>query len=301
MQQAPARKLNPLATGATIFAAAFLLLLGILRFVPGDWRHTAPAAPAPAAAPALTVAPVPAPAASHTVAVPKARARVNKTAGKNGARKAPRSAWNELTPAQQEALQPLAASWGSMSPGQRRKWLALSKNFPSMPLDEQAKLYSRMTEWVALSTQQRAQARLNFAETKQLSAEEKRAKWQAYQALSPEERQQLEAQAPPKIRGAATALKPVPHQTMAALRAAVPHPDTGLKNPAAPAAAQRQINLNTLLPGAPQEALSPAPAPVPAPAPAPASVTAPVPAPPSVPAPAPAPAPTPTPAAAPGL
>ena len=290
MQQAPVRKLNPLATGAAIFAAAFLLVLGILRFVPGDWRYISPAAPVPAAVPAVAMAHLPATAASHAAAAAKAPTRANKTAGKSKVHRAPRSAWNELTPTQQEALQPLATNWDTMSPGQRRKWLALSKNFPTMPLEEQAKLYSRMTEWASLSAQQRTQARLNFAETKRLSSEEKRAKWQAYQALSPEERQKLEATAPPKIRGAATAVKPAPHQEMAALHPFRPNPDSAAKNPEKPVAAQRHVNLNTLLPGAPQEAMSPAPAAAPAPAPA-----APTPAPAQAAASAPAPA-----AAAPG-
>lgn len=271
MQQAPVRKLNPLATGAAIFAAAFLLLLGILRFVPGDWRNNAPAASAPVAVPThATATTAPIPAASHAIATAKPPVRVSKAAGKSGPRGAPRSAWNELTPAQQEALQPLAANWGTMSPGQRRKWLALSKNFPSMPLEEQAKLYSRMTEWVSLSAQQRTQARLNFAEAKQLSAEEKRAKWQAYQALSPEEKQELEAKAPPKIRGAATAVKPAPHQKMASLRPAKPSPapnlNPGPSNPAKNTPELHQVDRNTLLPSAPQEALSPEPAPAIAPA-----------------------------------
>ena len=295
MQQAPVRKLNPLAAGAAVFAAVCLLLLGIVRFVPGAWKYSAPVVPAPGAAHARSVAPFPAPAASHPVtAVTKARRRVSRTTGKNATHRAPRSAWNELSAAQQEALQPLASSWATMSPGQRRKWLAISKNFPSMPLDEQARLFSRMTEWVSLSTQQRMQARLNFAETKQLSAEEKRAKWQAYQALSPEERQKLEAQAPPKIRGAATELRPALHQKMPGLRPAVRHPDTDLTGPAPAVAPQRQVNLNTLLPGVSQEALSPAPVPTPVPA------QSPVPSPAQTPAPTIVPAPGPTPAAASG-
>ncbi|MEO6974194.1 MAG: DUF3106 domain-containing protein [Rhodoferax sp.] len=270
MQQAPVRKLNPLATGAAIFAAAFLLVLGILRFVPADWRYISTAAPVPAAVPAVAVAQLPAAAASHAATVAKAPTRANKTTGKSKVRKAPRGPWNELTAAQQEALQPLASEWDTMSLGQRRKWLALSKNFPSMPLDEQAKLFSRMTEWAALSTQQRIQARLNFAETEQLSSEEKRNKWQAYQALSPEERQKLEATAPPKIRGAALAVRPKPHRKMTAPHPIRPNPDSTPKSPGKSAAAQRQVNLNTLLPGTPQEAMSPAaiPAAVAAPAPA---------------------------------
>ena len=48
-----------------------------------------------------------------------------------------------------------------------------------------------MTEWAALSPQQRAQARLNFAEIKRLPADERKAKWEAYQALQPEEKRKL--------------------------------------------------------------------------------------------------------------
>lgn len=80
---------------------------------------------------------------------------------------------------------------------------------------------SRMNEWVALSPQQRAQARLNFAKTKELSrvlsAEEKNEKWRAYQALSAEEKQKLAAKASPKPAGAATAVKPVAPQKLAAV------------------------------------------------------------------------------------
>ena len=92
----------------------------------------------------------------------------------------------------------------------KRKWIALSKNYTSLPPAEQGKLHSRMTEWVALSPQQRTQARLNFAETKALAPDDKKAKWEAYQALSPEAKQKLAAQQPVQpVMGAAPAVKPV--------------------------------------------------------------------------------------------
>lgn len=82
-------------------------------------------------------------------------------------------------------------------------------------------MHGRMSEWVALSPQQRAEARLNFAKTrelsKQLTPEEKKAKWQAYQALSPEEKQKLAAKASSKPAGAATAVKPVARQKLAVI------------------------------------------------------------------------------------
>lgn len=127
--------------------------------------------------------------------------------------------WSELTPLQQQALQPLAGSWGTISEAQKRKWLAVSKNYPSLPPDGQATMHGRMNEWVNLSSLQRAEARLNFATTKELSRqltpEEKLAKWQTYQSLSAGEKQKLAEKANAKPTGAALATKPVPPQKLA--------------------------------------------------------------------------------------
>ncbi|SFC37129.1 Protein of unknown function [Polaromonas sp. OV174] len=153
-----------------------------------------------------------------------------------------RPAWAELSPMQQQALAPLASNWNTtLSEAQKRKWLEISKNYPSLPPEGQATMHSRMNEWVALSHQQRAQARLNFAKTKELSRqltpEEKKAKWQTYQALSPEEKQKLAAKASPKPAGAATAIKPVAPQKLAAVppHASKPAPKITPSSPAAAA------------------------------------------------------------------
>ena len=96
-------------------------------------------------------------------------------------------------------------------------------------------MHSRMNEWVALSPQQRAAARLNFAKTKELSKEltpdEKKAKWETYQALSPEEKARLASNASPKPAGAAIAVKPVEPQKLAV------KPKSVLPLPSVPAAA----------------------------------------------------------------
>lgn len=133
-------------------------------------------------------------------------------------------AWSQLTPSQQQALAPLASSWNTgMSEPQKRKWLEISKNYGGLTPQAQATLNSRMNEWVALSPQQRAQARLNFGKTVELSREitpeEKKARWEAYQALSAEEKQKLAATASPRPSGAATAVKPVAPQKLAAVPA----------------------------------------------------------------------------------
>ncbi len=151
---------------------------------------------------------------------------------------ASRPSWSELTPMQQQSLKPLALSWNTISEAQKRKWLEISKNYPALSPADQTTLHSRMNEWVALSPQQRAQARLNFAKTRELSTqltpEEKKAKWQTYQALSPEEKQKLASNATPTPAGAAVAVKPVAPQK---LTTAVPHggkPDQKLPFKAAP-------------------------------------------------------------------
>lgn len=144
-----------------------------------------------------------------------------------------RPIWTELTPMQQQALKPLASSWNTINDGQKRKWLEISKNYPSLPPEGQATMHSRMNEWVMLSPQQRAQARLNFGKTRELSGqltpEEKKAKWETYQALSAEEKQKLAAKASPKPTGAATAVKPVARQKLAAVP---PHPSKPVTKPA---------------------------------------------------------------------
>ena len=123
--------------------------------------------------------------------------------------------WLNLTPAQQVSLMPLAANWNTLDESHKRKWIAISANYPSLAPAEQEKLHSRMTEWVSLSQQQRAQARLNFAHSKQLTPTQKAATWQAYQALSPEEKRKLAILATPKPVGAAASIKPVAPQKLA--------------------------------------------------------------------------------------
>ena len=129
--------------------------------------------------------------------------------------------WALLTPAQQLALQPLAKSWASLSNGQKRKWLEISLNYPSLSPDDKAKMHSRMSEWAALSPRARAEARLNFASTielsKQLSPQEKQAKWPAYQSLSNEEKRKLaESGVRPPV-GAALPARPVPEKKLATI------------------------------------------------------------------------------------
>ena len=125
------------------------------------------------------------------------------------------STWQTLTDLQRKALSPLAPHWTQMSAAQKNKWLAISSNFDKLTAKEQSTLHARMAEWASLSPQQRAHARLSFNETKGLGADEKKSQWEAYQALSSEDKKKLADQQTTGIQGAATASKaPPPNKVM---------------------------------------------------------------------------------------
>lgn len=181
--------------------------------------------------------------------------------------------WKELSPAQKQILQPLATSWNTLGVIQRGKWIAIAQTYPSMAPAEQEKLNGRMAEWAALKPRDRERARLNFAETKKIPPAERAADWEAYQALSPEEKQKLAARAPKKPVGTAIAVKPVPSEKLAKV------PVTRHTPPQGPAASDGKptVDRNTLLPRLPRPAAStptPAASPAPTSAPAPAPVLA---------------------------
>jgi hypothetical protein len=128
-----------------------------------------------------------------------------------------------------------------MNEPHKRKWLALSQNFSQLSTDEQATLQGRMREWTALSPQKRTAARLNFAGVQKLPQEDKKAKWEAYQALSPEAKQKLAAQQPLPVAGAAPTVKPLNTNKLV-----TPPPATG--NKPLPRIATGQLAPVTLLP-----------------------------------------------------
>lgn len=152
-----------------------------------------------------------------------------------------RPLWSDLSESQQQALGPLSEQWPTMNEPHKRKWLALSQNFAQLSADEQATLQGRMREWAALSPQKRAAARLNFAGVQKLPQEDKKAKWEAYQALSPETKQKLASQQPPPVAGAAIAVKPPANSKLVP-----PPPATG--NKPLPRIATGQLTPVTLLP-----------------------------------------------------
>jgi hypothetical protein len=157
--------------------------------------------------------------------------------------------WKDLAPAQREALSPLETAWPTLSAGQKRKWIAVVQNFPQLVEHERAKLHSRMAQWAALKPRERDAARLNFAATKKLTPAEKAANWEAYQALSPEDKKGLAKKSRPLANTTALAPKPVSSGVI------TPVPVTRRSTQAQreKVAAQQAIDPHTLLPLAPKD------------------------------------------------
>lgn len=164
-----------------------------------------PNASAPASAyaapPADTAMPA-IPALGNSAQPPSASSAANSSPAPN------LGAWQSLSKRQKLALAPLAGEWHELTAQQRQKWLALSKNFLQLSDEEQMTLHSRMREWASLSPRQRSQARFHFNTTQALSAQDKRAQWEAYQALTEQEKRKLSSGPKPPIKSAARSFAP---------------------------------------------------------------------------------------------
>lgn len=181
-------------------------------------------------------------------------------------------AWATLTPGQQAALAPLKRDWQSIDAARQQKWLEVAARFPSMPADERERVQARMSEWARLSPEERGRARLQFQEARQLSPQERQVQWEAYQALTPEQRSALASRATPAPKPAGA--KPAPAASAPGAPAAnartKPTPVTPTMvqakpgasttliskttvppahaSPAKPSAARAQVDSSTLLP-----------------------------------------------------
>jgi hypothetical protein len=131
-----------------------------------------------------TSAPAPAAAASFSVPAP---ARLKPPSSLEAAPE-----WLGLTPAQRQALAPLEHEWAGMDATQRSKWLEIAPRFAALPEAKRERLHERMRDWVTLSPLERQQARVGYRWAQQVNnADDRAAKWEAYQALPPEKRREL--------------------------------------------------------------------------------------------------------------
>ncbi|GAB3544617.1 hypothetical protein GCM10027343_20020 [Noviherbaspirillum agri] len=107
-------------------------------------------------------------------------------------------AWNELSPAQQQALAPLSSEWDQLDAFRKGKWLAIGNKFHRMKPEEQQRVQERMRDWVALTPEQRRMARESYARSKKLNSTQKSARWEQYQQLPAQEKKKLAADATTK-------------------------------------------------------------------------------------------------------
>ncbi len=116
--------------------------------------------------------------------------------------------WSQLSADQRVALKPLERDWAGIDADRKLKWMQIASRMPGMAAPERDRIQARMTEWAALSPQQRGKVRLGFQEAKQVAPDNRQAQWEAYQALPAEQKRQLAARAVPPA--ASSAAKPVP-------------------------------------------------------------------------------------------
>ncbi len=104
-------------------------------------------------------------------------------------------AWAALTVQQQTALAPLKRDWQSIDAGRQHKWLDVAARFTTLSPAEQERIQDRMGDWARMTPDQRSRARLNYQELRQLDAGERQTRWQAYQSLPGERRNEFARQA----------------------------------------------------------------------------------------------------------
>ena len=103
--------------------------------------------------------------------------------------------WASLTAQQRRELQQLQKVWPSLTGDRQQKWLEVAARMPLMSNEERERVRERMVEWVQMTPAQRGQARLQFQEVRQWPADDRQAKWEAYLALTDDERTALAGQA----------------------------------------------------------------------------------------------------------
>jgi len=99
--------------------------------------------------------------------------------------------WDALDDDQRTVLAPLEEQWNWLTTQQKTRWTMIADSFDDFSPQEQLRIAEHMKEWAKFSLSDQSQARLNYSNISNLSAEEKRKLWEDYQALSARERKRL--------------------------------------------------------------------------------------------------------------
>lgn len=181
----------PPAQPPRLLMALLLSAAGLSAFAQAADTASAPQAAASAATPAARPKPLPRSVSPTSLGAPPAN-------------------WSGLTPKQQALLAPLERDWPGISDSQRSKWLSATPTLATMSGEEIKRVHDRMRDWAQLSTTDRLNARIGFQVARQLTAEQRQARWEAYQALPPEERQALADKARARREAQAAAPRSAP-------------------------------------------------------------------------------------------
>ncbi|MEO5882913.1 MAG: DUF3106 domain-containing protein [Caldimonas sp.] len=162
--------------------------------------------------------------------------------------------WQALSPTQRRALAPLEREWSGIDAQRKQKWVQIADNYPSLPPQERARIAGRMNEWARLTPAERGEMRLRYQEAQQVPAPARSARWQEYQNLPPDAKQQLAdraaTSAAPAKAGAVPGARPAPNNREGSQAKAnvVPNPTLAQRpKPVAPTVVQAAPGATTRL------------------------------------------------------
>ena len=150
--------------------------------------------------------------------------------------------WASLTAQQRRELQQLQKVWPALSADRQQKWLEVAARMPLMTNEERGRVRERMFDWAQMTPAQRGQARLQFQEVRQWPADDRQAKWEAYLALTDDERTALAGQASRGGQHSASAAATQKKNTVSASA-----PGLNVKKPVAPTVVQIKPGATTQL------------------------------------------------------
>lgn len=107
---------------------------------------------------------------------------------------APPVGWNELSPAQQHALEPLRAQWSTLPPARQQRLAAHATHWAILSPEHQQLIRERLTRWANMTPAERRQLRDNARAFRDLPPAERAkvdAAFRRFQQLSPAERRAL--------------------------------------------------------------------------------------------------------------
>jgi hypothetical protein len=96
--------------------------------------------------------------------------------------------WSDLSTEQRQILAAFGSQWSELPSNEKRAWSDLARRFPQLGPQEQARAQSRISEWAALTPEQRRIARANYRLLQQIGKDNLATEWERYQALTPDQR-----------------------------------------------------------------------------------------------------------------